>query len=540
MTREVRALSTGQIVRAALVVLLGFLASGVLGLVRTAAYTAYFGASVELDVFFAAQRIPEMLFTLVAGGALGSAFIPVFARYLNRDDPQAWRLASAVMSWSAAAAALIGILLAVTSPLVMPLLLRDVPDAYQALSADLTRWMLITTVIFSVSGLTMGILNAHQQFFLPALAISMNNIGLIIGAVVISPLIPVDAGPFAYPAVGERSIYGLAFGAILGAALHLLIQLPGLVRVRAVIRPLFSTRVEGSGLVLRLMLPRMLGLAVTQLNFLVNLYFAGQMVEGSNSALNVAWFIMFFVLGIIAQSVGTAVFPSLARLAAEGDLAAFGSRLTSAMSGILFLAIPASVGLIVLGRPVVALMVERGEWLSDATAGTAWALAFFAVGIAGHGLLEVLSRAFYALSDTRTPVLIGIASLISNIVLSVVFIRFIGEPASLARGPIAGLALANSLTTLLEAAVLWWILSRRIHTVDDRLLLSGSGRSLAVSALMGTIVALLSSALVGRADLIIVLVCGAVGATVYFIFGAAVGIAEARAVPMLIMRRLRR
>ena len=540
MTREVRALSTGQIVRAALVVLLGFLASGVLGLVRTAAYTAYFGASVELDVFFAAQRIPEMLFTLVAGGALGSAFIPVFARYLNRDDPQAWRLASAVMSWSAAAAALIGILLAVTSPLVMPLLLRDVPDAYQALSADLTRWMLITTVIFSVSGLTMGILNAHQQFFLPALAISMNNIGLIIGAVGISPLIPVDAGLFAFAPVGERSIYGLAFGAILGAALHLLIQLPGLVRVRAVIRPLFSTRVEGSGLVLRLMLPRMLGLAVTQLNFLVNLYFAGQMVEGSNSALNVAWFIMFFVLGIIAQSVGTAVFPSLARLAAEGDLAAFGSRLTSAMSGILFLAIPASVGLIVLGRPVVALMVERGEWLSDATAGTAWALAFFAVGIAGHGLLEVLSRAFYALSDTRTPVLIGIASLISNIVLSVVFIRFIGEPASLARGPIAGLALANSLTTLLEAAVLWWILSRRIHTVDDRLLLSGSGRSLAVSALMGTIVALLSSALVGRADLIIVLVCGAVGATVYFIFRAAVGIAEARAVPMLIMRRLRR
>jgi len=288
------------------------------------------------------------------------------------------------------------------------------------------------------------------------------------------------------------------------------------------------------------MLPRMLGLAVTQLNFLVNLYFASQMVEGSNSALNVAWFLMFFVLGVIAQSVGTAVFPSLARLAAEGDLRGFGSRVTSAMSGVLFLAIPASVGLIVLGVPVVALMVERGEWLPDATAGTAWALAFFAIGIAGHGLLEVLSRAFYALSDTRTPVLIGIASLASNIVLSIVFIRFIGDPASLARGPIACLALANSVTTLLEAAALWWLLSRRLKSLDNRLMLSSLGRSIASSILMGVLVTSVVALLSGQSNLILVAAGGLIGAISYFALTAALGVAEARAVPLILLRRFRR
>lgn len=563
MTGHVRALTSGQIMRAALVVLLGFLASGILGLVRTAAYTAAFGATEELDIFFAAQRIPEMLFTLIAGGALGSAFIPVFARYLNTNDPHAWRLASAVMSWSALAASILGLLLALTAPLYMPILLSEIPAAFQGLAADLTRWMLITTVIFSFSGLTMGILNAHQQFLLPSIAISMNNIGLIIGAVVIAPLIPTDVGPFAYPAGGAYNIYGLAFGSILGALLHLAVQLPGLVRIRATIRPLFSTTVEGVGVVLRLMLPRMFGLAVTQLNFLVNVYFAGRMAEGSNSAINVAWFIMFFALGVIAQSVGTAVFPSLAKLAAEGDNAGFGERLRNAMSSILFLGIPASVGLIVLGRPVVALFLQRGQWTSDATAGTAWALTFFAIGIAGHGLLEVLSRAFYALSDTRTPVLVGILSLLSNIVLSVVFIQLIADPGaftrtasarialpgapirllesiSLAHGPIAGLAFANSLTTLLEAAALWFILSRRIRTLNDRVLLRHLAGSLIAAVGMGAAVYGLATLLAGASNLILVASGGMFGAAVYFMFTAALGVPEARAIPTLARRLLHR
>jgi putative peptidoglycan lipid II flippase len=512
------------------------LASGVLGLIRTAAYAASFGASPELDVFFAAQRVPELVFTLVAGGALGSAFIPVFNRYLGNDDAQAWRLASAVMSWSGAVAVMLGLLAAVSAPLYMPLLLSGVSPEYQQLAADLTRWMLATTVIFSISGLVMGILNAHQQFLLPALAISMYNIGLIVGAVWVAPNLPTDLGWFAYAASGDSNVYGLALGAILGAVLHLLIQVPGLVRVRARLRPTWA-QVEGLGQVLRQMLPRMLGLAVTQLNFLVNLYFAGGMVTGSNTALNVAWFLMFFALGVIAQSAGTAVFPTLARLAADGDLKNFGARLTPVLGALLFLALPASVGLMVLGEPIVRVFLERSAWLPEATAGTAWALAFFAIGMTGHALLEVLSRAFYALSDTRTPVMVGVAALLSNIVLSAVFIRFIGDPTSLARGPFAGLALANSVTTLVEAAVLWALLQRRVPALESRALVGRLGRMLGAAALMGAVVWGAMALLSGAPTVIVVGACGVLGVVAYFGAGAALRLPEALLIPRLLLRR---
>jgi len=537
---QVRVLSAGQMMRAVLVVVLGFLASGILGLIRTAAYAAAFGASAELDVFYAAQRIPEMVFTLVAGGALGSAFIPVFNRFGDSENDEKWRFASVVTTGSAAAAAVLGLILALTAPLYMPVLLPDVPVAYQALAADLTRWMLVTTVIFSISGLIMGILNAHQQFLLPALAISMYNIGLIIGAVWIAPNLPTDSGAFAYPASGDVNIYGLALGAIFGATLHLLIQIPGLIRVGARLRPLVSFKIAGTGLVMRLMLPRMLGLAVTQINFLVNVYFANGMAEGSNSALNVAWFLMFFALGVIAQSAGTAVFPSLAKLAADGDLKGFGERLTPILGAVLFFALPATVGLMVLGEPIVRLLIERDAWTAQATAGTAWALAFFAVGVAGHALLEVLSRAFYALSDTRTPVTVGVISLLANIVLSVIFIQFIGQPGSLARGPIAGLALANSLTTLIEAGVLWALLHRRLATLDSRALIQRTSRMLIGAAVMGGGVWALAAAISNAPTLIIVGVGGMAGVVIYFALTAALRVPEAAILPGMVLRRLRR
>ncbi|GIK29155.1 MAG: murein biosynthesis integral membrane protein MurJ [Chloroflexi bacterium] len=535
---EVRALSSGQVARAALVVLLGFLASGVLGVVRTAAYSASFGASAELDIFFGAQRIPELLFTLVAGGALGSAFIPVFTRYLGRSSADAWRLASAVMSWSTAATGLFGLVLAITAPLYMPILIADVPPEYQQLAAHLAQWMLITTVIFSASGLVMGILNAHQQFTLPALAISMYNLGLIFGALVLTRIIPTDSGPFAYASQSGANVYGLAFGAILGALMHLAVQVPGLVRVRAKIRPLLRFDVEGSGHVLRLMLPRVLGLAVTQINFLVNVFFATRMAEGSNSAMNVAWFMMFFALGVIAQSAGTAVFPTLSKLADERDFDGYSGRLADALRGVAFLAIPASVGLIVLGGPVIALLFERGEWTSQATQATAWVLAFFALGMIGHAFLELLSRAFYALGDTRTPVAVGVVSLVANIVLSIVFIQFVGDPSSIERTPAAGLALANSVTTLLEAALLWLLLSRRVLQLPTRRVLGMVTRSGAAALVMGAVVAAAAALLGGQRMIVIVTGCAVLGGIVYFAAAQLFGVHEARSIAASIIRRV--
>lgn len=534
-----KALSNTQIFRAAVIVLVGFLASGVLGLVRTAVFSATFGTSADLDAFYAAQRIPEMLFTLVAGGALGSSFIPVFSR-IRADEEHAWRLASAVMTLSALAAAALAVLIAVLAPVIVPaLLVPGKPAPQQVLTTSLTQMMLATTGIFAISGLLMGILNAHQRFLLPALALSMNNIGLIFGAVVITRLLParVSVFPMIWDYLGSEhvvrsmlawtvddltrlNIYGLAIGAILGAVLHLLIQLPGLPGVRARLRFLPDWRIDGVREVLTLMGPRVLGLAVVQINFAVNVAFASTMVEGSLTALNTAWFLMFFALGVIAQSMGTAVFPSLSALVAENDMDGYKRRLSRAMRSVLFLAFPVTVGLIVLGVPLIATLFERGAWTRESTKATAWALAFFALGITGHSLLEVLSRAFYALHDTWTPVKIGIVSMVSNIILSIIFIQFIGDPKSLSRGAFAGLALSNSLTTLLESAALWWLMRQRIGSLFDGYILDGAGRALFAALVMGGVILAVMARLDASSDLVVVMAGGPAGIVTFFVLAA--------------------
>lgn len=552
-----RALNNIQIIRAAVVVLLGFLASGVLGVVRTAVFSAIFGTSAQLDAFYAAQRIPEMLFVLVAGGALGSSFIPVFSRYLSAEDEAgAWRLASAVMTLSVLAAVVLAIVIVLLAPILVPaLLVPGAPANEQALTTSLTQLMLGTTVIFASSGLMMGILNAQQRFLWPALAASTYNIGMIIGALVFARLLP---PVLLFPTVIENlnnaaiystvlvwsseyashvNVYGLALGAVLGAVFHLLIQVPGLIQVRARLRVLLDWRVPGVLEVLRLMGPRVLGLAVVQINFAVNVAFASGMVDGSLVALNTAWFLMFFTLGVLGQSVGTAVFPTLSALVAENDMAGYRERLASAMRSVLFLAFPASVGLIMLSAPIISVLFERGAWTEESTQATAWALSFFAMGIAGHALLEVLSRAFYALSDTWTPVRIGLAAMVSNIVLSFVFIQFIGEPGSLVRGPFAGLALANSVTTLLESAILWWLLSRRMNGIKDRYIINGALKALAAALGMGVVVWGSSMVMIGQHNLILSAVGVSAGLVSFFLLALLLRLEELSILTRRVLRR---
>ncbi|MEM6526778.1 MAG: murein biosynthesis integral membrane protein MurJ [Chloroflexota bacterium] len=531
---QTRTLSNSQIARAAVVVLLGFLASGALGLVRTAVIAAAFGTSNELDAFLAAQRVPEALFVLVAGGALGSAFVPVFSRYLkdDADHEKAWQLASATMTLSAGAAGVLSIIALVTAPLYVPLYApAGSGEGVQQLTIRLTQIMLLTPFIFSISGLLMGILNAHQSFTLPAIAIGMNNIGLIIGALVFAQMLPAQNG--------GANVYGLAMGAVLGALLHLAVQLPGLRGIRAKLRLLPDWNIEGVREVITLMGPRVLGLAVVQINFIVNVRLAFPMVEGSVAALTIAWTLMFFALGIIAQSVGTALFPTLSALAADNDMVGFRGRLSTAMRSVLFLSIPATVVLVMLGEPLVAVIAQRGEWTLEDSQATAWALAFFAIGIAGHSLLEVLSRAFYALSDTWTPVWVGLIAMISNITLSLVFIQFIGEPGNLARGPFAGLALANSVTTLVEGAVLWWLMRWRIGSVNDAYVLDAVWRTGAASVVMGACIFGVTQVAGELPPLFSLMLNGIAGGAVFFGVALLLRMNEARAVPALILRRVR-
>ena len=197
------------------------------------------------------------------------------------------------------------------------------------------------------------------------------------------------------------------------------------------------------------------------------------------------------------------------------------------------------VTLILLGTSLVSLF-ERGEWTDVDTRATAWALAFYAIGIAGFSLLEVLSRAFYALSDTWTPVKVGIPSMLSNIILSLIFIRIVGDQGSLVRGPFGGLALANSLTTILEALVLWWLLRRRIGSINDAYVIGGAWRTIVASLAMAVILIPVVGALATTNALVTLIVSAVAGGGVFFGVSAALGLDEAKAIPMIVLRRFKR
>jgi putative peptidoglycan lipid II flippase len=525
--KKPQALSGGRMARAALLLMFAYVASAVLGLLRNAIINMIYGASPELDAFVTAQRIPELLFNLVAGGALGSAFIPVFSGLLEgRDRREAWKMTNAVITLLTLITTVLVVLTYAAAPWLVELVIRpgDTPQQ-QALTVELMRTMLSTVVIFGISGLFMAILNAYQHFWRPAAALSFYNLGIIFGAVVLKPVM---------------GVHGLAWGTVIGALLHMGIQLPEIRRVGRLLRPSLAFRTEGVGEVIRLMGPRIVGQGVVQINFVVIIAFTSFMVDGTQTILTMAFTLMFTALGVIGQSMGTAVFPSLSAQAARGDMPGYRRTLAGAVRSVLFLAIPASVGLIVLGEPLVTLLFQRGAWSAEATAGTAWALQFFALGLVGHALLEILARAFYALHDTWTPVLVGVITMLLNIALNAALINVIGDPDSLARGPAAGLALAMTLATAIETTTLWVILRRRIGGMDGPRVWALVWRTLAAAVIMGAAVwgVLL---MIGDDHVLITVGVGTgVGACAFFALAVLFGLEEARAVPRMALRRLGR
>ncbi len=538
-------LSGRQIQQATGIIAIAFILSAVLGVVRQAIITGSFGAGLELDAFYAAYRVPEMLFTLVAGGALGSAFIPIFGRYLSKDDAtSAWRLASAVMTLVTVASVLLGIVAGILAPwITATILVPDAAPVQQALTARLMQIMLATVVVFGISGLIMGVLNTFQHFLMPAIAPSMSNLGLIIGALFLTPYF---------------GIFGLAYGAVLGAVLHLGVQIPAMIRIKPQLTPRFDLHTPGTGEVLKLMGPRMLGSAVVQINFVVNTALASGMATGSLTALTVAFTLMFTVLGVLGQSVGTAVFPSLAALRAQEDFAGFRRTLAEALRGVIFMSMPATIGLIILAAPLVAAISQHGRWTADDTMAAAWALRFFALGLVGFALQEVLARAFYALYDTITPVTIAVGGMLLNVILSLTLIHVVqGTPVpfgpmqnplqslslwvpAAGQGPFGGLALANSLATMIESAVLWLILRRKLQGMHDRHVLSAGFRALIASLVMGAVVFIVAQWLDNRSVYVVLVVGALVGIVTFELLALAFRLPEARSIPETVLRRIRR
>ncbi len=463
--------ATRQIARAASTVMFAFAIGQVFGLARRILVAQAFGASADLDAFLAANRVSETLFNLIAGGALGSAFIPTFTGLLAQERRQdAWQLASAVANLILLSLTALAALAALAAPQIVRYALAPgfaTDPAQLQLTVDLMRIQLSAAILFGLSGLVMGILNAHQIFLIPALTPSMYQIGLIFGVLVLAP---------------SQGIYGLAWGVVLGASLHLGLQIPILLKQQGHYTLTLGRHNPHVREVLRLMLPRMLGVAVVQLNFWVNIWLGSQMAPGSVTALTYGFALMLMAEVAIAQSIATAAMPTFSAQYALGKLNEMRQSLSATLRGVMLLAIPAAVGLIMLRYPLITLLFQRGEFDARATTLTAWALLWYTLGLLSHSLLEVLARSFYALHDTKTPVLVGSAAMLLNVVfsfgLSALFER-------LGWMPHGGLALANSLATTLEVLVLLWLMQRRLHGLEIRSLALGFGQALLAAAIMG-------------------------------------------------------
>jgi putative peptidoglycan lipid II flippase len=422
---------------ASTVVAIGFLGSRLLGVARTIAIAVGFGTGPDTSAFFVAFRLPDLIFQLVAGATLGSAFIPTFARVLNIEgEERAWRLANSVLNLVFIVTLVLAIAGFLLAPVIVPIMAPGLGSRAEAV--ELTRIMMLSPILFAASGMFMGILNARHHFLFPALAPMVYNLAIIVGVLV------------------SNDVHGLAIAVVIGAGLHLVVQLPALAGVGMRYAFVADWRDAAVRQVGKLMAPRVLGLAAYQFNFLITIFFASIVSDQAISAVNYAWLIALTPLGLFAMAISTAVFPTMAEQAVT-DHVQLRRTLEQSLKLILFLTLPSAVGLMILSRPLVATMFQYGAFTKSSTDLTAPALLFYSMGLVGMAAIEILSRGFYSLQDTRTPVIFALVSLVINLILSAIFVWPFG---------VSGLALAISLAALVEAALLFVTLRERIAGID--------------------------------------------------------------------------
>ena len=456
-----------KIAQGALVVLVGFLLSRLLGAVRNIVIAAHFGTGPEYGAYVAAIALPDLVFQVLVGGAVGSAFIPVFKRYhADGQEEQAWYLTSSVINLFVLVALGTSIVLAIFARQIMDVWVAGQDAEFRDGVASLTRILLISPAIFAVSTFCSSVLNSYNRFAIAAMAPLMYNLAIIAAALVLS-------GPF--------GIYGLAIGAVIGAFLHFAIQLPFCLRLGMRWRPILDLRHSGVREVVRLFAPRVLGLGVVQLNQVLSaVVLASFLGAVSIGYLNYAWQLIMLPLAL-AMAVGTAVFPTLSEESVRHNRSGFEQLFKLSLRMILFLTIPASIGLIALGEPIIRLVFEHGEFNEASTVGVAAAMVFYALGLAGHATVEIVDRVFYARHNTRTPVFAAVLAVCVNLVASLTLMRTgLGY---------RGLALATSVAALVEASVLLRLLSVRMPGLMISRLARPALRILAASLVMGVPIA---------------------------------------------------
>jgi len=402
---------SGTIAKSAGTVGVAVMCSRILGLIREQVFAGMFGAGTAYDAFVVAFRIPNLLRDLFGEGALSAAFVTVFSDYdTNRTQQQTWLLASNVLVFFAIALSLITL---VGIYMAGPIVSLFAPDFAEipgkvALTTKLTMIMMPFLVFISLSAVVMGILNTKGRFFVPAMASSFFNLGSIVGGVGLALLLP---------KYGQPAIAGMAIGTLIGGILQLGMQFPTLFKTGFSFRPHIRLSDPGLKRILRLMIPATIGLSATQINLFINTKFASSCVEGSVSWLQYAFRLVQLPIGIFGVAFSIAAMPVLARHAAKVDIQGMRETLVSSLTMVFCLTIPASAGLILLDKPIIRLIFERGAFTATDTNATAQALALYAIGLFAYSANKIMVPVFYALDDTKYPVIASFLSVATNLLI---------------------------------------------------------------------------------------------------------------------------
>lgn len=474
--------TSSRIARSTLLVAIAFAIAKAISLLQTFIIARTFGVGFEYDAFVTANRAPELIVTLIAGGSLGFAFIPLFSGLLGQGkQEEAWEAASHVINTVFLVAVILSLLTLIFAPwLVEVVYAPGFPPDIQLQTINLLRILLLSTLVFSVSGIVQGILQSHNHFLSPALAPIVFDLGILFGVYFLIP-------PF--------GIYGIAWGAVLGAALHLLVQVPALLHFGARWKAAFGFHTERLWLVVRLMLPRIAGLGVFYFNFTLMNNLASRLGEGSVSALSWGWQLTQIPQTLLGTALGIVVFPTLASLSESGATDAKQTTLNGILKFMMIATIPAMVGLILIGQPLISLL-EGGAFDRSATGLVYESLRAFALSIVVMSILEIMARSFYADKDTLTPLWAALVGATVNFVLAIYLSGFqLGwsasgfmlspAPAPLINLGVGGLGLALSIGILFEISILILILRRRWKWSVWNELGSTFIRVILASALMG-------------------------------------------------------
>jgi putative peptidoglycan lipid II flippase len=461
-----------KVAKAAGVVGLATLASRVMGYARDMVMSWAFGTGLAADAFYVAYRIPNLLRELLAEGSMSAAFIPVFTETLTKESRESARhLANAVFARLLVILIVLTALGIIFAPYVVKLIAagwvhRAEHDKY-IIGVTLTRIMFPYLLFIGLAALAMGMLNSLRQFLSPALSPVMMNI-MTISAVVLS--IRFMAEP----------IYGVAAGVVIGGMFQFLIQVPGLRSQGMMLKPQFKPSHPGVLKIARLALQVLFSSSANQLNIFIGTIFASFLATGSITYLFYGMRFIHFPLGIFGIAIATAVLPTMSAQAARREHEEFRETLSLGLRLVFFIMFPAMAGLISLRVPIVKLLLEHGHFDYISTLGVSAALLYYAVGLWAMAGVRIVSQAFYALQDTKTPVRIAVLAVFTNIVLSAAFISW----TRLEHG---GLALAASLAATLNITLLTVMLRKKIGRMDGGRILKSLIRIVPASIVMGAI-----------------------------------------------------